>query len=72
MRVLVACEFSGTVRSAFETRGHSVWSCDLLPTEKSGLHYEGDVFDLLDGWVPVRFSAECDPDGDDEVWRRRQ
>jgi hypothetical protein len=59
MRVLVACEFSGTVRNAFEQRGHSAWSCDLLPSEKPGLHYEGDVFDLLDGWVPVRWTMDC-------------
>lgn len=33
MRVLVACEFSGVVRSAFRARGHDAWSCDLLPAE---------------------------------------
>lgn len=48
MRVLVACEFSGTVRDAFAARGHDAWSCDLLPTEKPGQHYQGDVLDLLD------------------------
>lgn len=66
MRVLVACEFSGTVRDAFRARGHDAWSCDLLPTEKPGLHYQGDVRDLLDGWMPVRYSAECDPE--EEGW----
>lgn len=64
MRVLVACEFSGIVRDAFAALGHDAWSCDLLPTEKPGPHYQGDVRDLLDGWQPVTFSAECDPDGD--------
>jgi hypothetical protein len=44
MRVLVACEFSGIVRDAFAARGHEAWSCDLLPTERPGLHLEGDVF----------------------------
>lgn len=63
-RVLVACEFSGTVREAFRALGHDAWSCDLLPTEVPGLHYQGDVRDLLDGWVPVRHQAECDPNGD--------
>jgi hypothetical protein len=48
MRVLVACEFSGVVRDAFIARGHEAMSCDLLPTEKSGPHYQGDVRDVLD------------------------
>lgn len=46
MRVLVACEFTGTVRDAFTRRGHSAMSCDLLPSETEGEHYQGDVFDL--------------------------
>ena len=51
MRVLVACEFSGTVRDAFARRGHDAWSCDLLPTERPGQHIEGDALDVLgDGW----------------------
>jgi len=51
MRVLVACEYSGTVRDAFRARGHDAMSCDLLPTEKPGPHYQGNVFDILDdGW----------------------
>lgn len=47
MRVLVACEFSGTVRDAFAAKGHDAWSCDILPTEKPGQHYQGDVRDVL-------------------------
>jgi hypothetical protein len=47
VRVLVACEFSGTVRDAFAARGHDAWSCDLLPAETPGQHYKGDVRDLL-------------------------
>lgn len=51
MRVLVACEFSGAVRDAFRARGHNALSCDILPTEAPGPHYEGDVMDILDdGW----------------------
>jgi hypothetical protein len=51
MRVLVACEFSGTVRDAFAARGHDAWSCDLLPSESEGNHIEGNVLDILDaGW----------------------
>ena len=51
MRVLVACEFSGIVRDAFAARGHDAWSCDFLPTESPGLHYQGDVRGVLtDTW----------------------
>ena len=51
MRVLVACEYSGRVRDAFIARGHDAWSCDLLPTEQPGPHYQCDVFDIInDGW----------------------
>lgn len=46
-RVLVACEYSGTVRDAFALKGWDAWSCDLLPTDKPGKHYQGDVRDLL-------------------------
>ena len=51
LRVLVACEFSGTVRDAFIARGHDAMSCDLLPTERPGPHYQGDVRDVIgEGW----------------------
>jgi len=51
MRVLVACEYSGTVRDAFIAAGHEALSCDLLPTDNPGPHYQGDVRDVLnDGW----------------------
>ena len=39
MRVLVACEFSGTVRRAFRALGHDAWSCDLLPAEDGSYHH---------------------------------
>jgi len=48
MKVLIACEYSGTVRDAFAVLGHDAWSCDLLPTESPGQHYQGDVLDILD------------------------
>jgi len=48
MRVLVACEYSGRVRDAFIAKGHEAMSCDLLPTEKPGPHYQGDVRDVMD------------------------
>lgn len=47
MKVLVACEFSGTVRDAFLALGHDAISCDLLPTESPGPHIEGDVLEEL-------------------------
>jgi hypothetical protein len=46
MRVLVACEYSGRVRDAFIKLGHDAMSCDLLPTDSPGPHYQGDIFDL--------------------------
>jgi hypothetical protein len=51
MKVLVACEYSGRVRDAFIELGHEAISCDLLPTDVPGPHYQGDVFDIIgDGW----------------------
>jgi len=47
MRVLVACEFSGTVRDAFKAVGHYAMSCDILPTDVPGNHYQGDIRDVL-------------------------
>lgn len=46
-RMLVACEYSGTVRDAFAAVGWDAWSCDLLPTERPGQHYEMDVRDAF-------------------------
>jgi site-specific DNA-cytosine methylase len=52
LKVLVACEFSGTVRRAFRALGDDAWSCDLLPAEDDSPHHvKGDCRDLLDmGW----------------------
>lgn len=51
MRVLIACESSGTVRNAFTKAGHDAMSCDLLETQAPGPHYTGPVQDVLnDGW----------------------
>ena len=47
MKVLVACEFSGTVRDAFIAKGHDAMSCDLEPTLTPGPHYQGNVYDVL-------------------------
>jgi hypothetical protein len=51
MKILVACEYSGAVRDAFIALGHEAMSCDLLPTDVDGPHYQGNVFDVIrDGW----------------------
>lgn len=60
MKVLVGCEYSGRVRDAFLARGHDAMSCDLLPTERPGPHYQGDVRDVLgDGWDLAVFHPPC-------------
>jgi hypothetical protein len=51
VKVLIACEFSGIVRDAFLRKGHIALSCDLLPTEQEGPHFQGNVLNILhDGW----------------------
>jgi site-specific DNA-cytosine methylase len=51
MRVLVACEYSGRVRDAFRRRGHDAYSCDILPTDVPGPHYQCPVQEVLgNGW----------------------
>jgi hypothetical protein len=60
MKILIACEFSGTVRDAFILRGHKALSCDIMPTESPGPHYEGDVRDVLnDGWDMMIAHPPC-------------
>ena len=60
MKVLVGCEFSGIVRDAFIAAGHEAMSCDLLPTESPGPHYEGDIFDIIDDeWDLAIFHPPC-------------
>jgi site-specific DNA-cytosine methylase len=48
MKILVACEYSGTVRDAFLRLGHDAISCDILPSDTEGPHYQGDVLDIID------------------------
>ena len=55
MRVLVACEFSGIVRDAFTAAGHDAMSCDILPTESPGPHYQGDVEEFFHSLIPGTF-----------------
>lgn len=57
---MVACEFSGIVREAFRSRGFDAWSCDLLPTEIPGQHYERDVLEVLNfGWDLIISHPPC-------------
>lgn len=60
MKILVGCEYSGTVREAFKARGHNAWSCDLLPSAIPGQHIQGDVLEILDqGWDLAIFHPMC-------------
>ena len=60
MKILIACEYSGRVRGAFIRRGHDAISCDLLPTDAPGPHYQGDVADILnDGWDMMIAHPPC-------------
>ncbi|WP_428398426.1 DNA cytosine methyltransferase [Marinobacter salarius] len=61
MKVLVACEFSGTVRDAFLRKGHEAVSCDLLPTESPGPHIEGDCIPVIrrGGWDLIIMHPPC-------------
>ena len=61
MKILIACEFSGTVREAFRAKGHDAWSCDLLPTEIPSLyHIQDDVLEHLDdGWDMMIAHPPC-------------
>jgi hypothetical protein len=75
MLVLIACEYSGTVRDAFIARGHTAVSCDLLPTSKPGPHIQDDVrnvlspvFDLMIAFPPCTDLAVC---GAQSFYRKR-
>jgi hypothetical protein len=60
MKVLVACEYSGRVRDAFIRGGYDAMSCDLLPTDSPGPHYQGNVLDILDdGWDMMVAHPPC-------------
>ncbi len=60
MKILIACEFSGTVRDAFIAKGHNAISCDLLPTEKPGPHHIGDVREIMNsGWDLMIAHPDC-------------
>ena len=60
MKVCVFGEYSGVIRDAFAAKGHDAMSCDLLPSERGGQHYQGDMFDVIDyPWDLGIFHPEC-------------
>ena len=60
MKVLIGCEYSGTVRDAFIKKGHEAISCDFLPTDKPGPHYQGDVYHMLkESWDLIIMHPPC-------------
>lgn len=61
MKVLIACEFSDTVRKAFTNKGHDAWSCDLLDSDNgSKYHIKDDVLNhLKDGWDMMIAHPPC-------------
>lgn len=61
MKILVACEYSGIVSEAFRNKGHEVWSCDILESEKNNdWHIKGDVLEVLnDGWDMMIAHPPC-------------
>ena len=76
MKVLVACEYSERVRDAFIAQGHDAISCDLLPTESDGPHYQGDVTDILnDGFDLMVAHPPCTHlavSGSRHFWRKEK
>lgn len=60
MKILIACEYSGRVRDAFTALGHDAMSCDMLPTDAPGKHYQGDVRDVLyEPWDMIVAHPPC-------------
>ena len=76
MKVLVACEYSGRVRDAFIAQGHDAISCDLLPTDSAGPHYQGNVEDILsDGYDLMVAHPPCTHlavSGSRHFWRKEK
>jgi len=62
MKILIACEFSGIVRDAFAARGHDAWSCDIIPSERPGNHFQGTILDvniIQRGWDLMIAHPDC-------------
>jgi hypothetical protein len=61
-RILIACEYSATVRDAFRARGFDAWSCDLLPTDGDPRwHIQGDAIEVAysGGWDMMIAHPPC-------------
>ena len=76
MKILIACEYSGQIRDSFARFGHDVISCDLLPTESEGKHYQGDVRDIInDGFDLMVAHPSCQHlavSGSRHFWRKQK
>ncbi len=61
-RILVACEYSATIRDAFRARGHDAWSNDILETEGNPeWHIQGDCHDAIKSrhWDMIILNVPC-------------
>lgn len=60
MRILIGCEYSGVVRDAFRAAGHDAVSCDLLPSQTPGPHFQCDIFEVIEQrWDAAIFFPPC-------------
>lgn len=60
MKALIACEYSGRLRTEMESLGWDAWSCDFLPAEDGGKHYQCDVLDIIHGnWDFMACFPDC-------------
>lgn len=60
MKILIACEYSGQIANAFRSKGHTVYSCDLLPRSNDKFHICGDVREVLaDAWDMIIAHPPC-------------
>ena len=60
LNILIGMETSGRTRDAFIRKGHNAVSCDLLPSDVPGPHYQGNVFDIINaGWDLAIFHPTC-------------
>ncbi len=60
MKAAIMGENSGAIRDALLAVGVDALSCDLLPSDKPGPHYQGDMFDIIDyPWDLAIFHIPC-------------
>lgn len=61
MKILIGCEYSAVVRSAFIAAGHDAISCDLVKRPGDGLHWNCDVFEAIGArvWDMAIFFPPC-------------